>query len=339
MSTNEHFLSIPGRCADVSECIEVISSASRQHESVSMGLDFNQAHKIKKLLDIEWTNAKFSTLSFVGPYVPSDELTSSFQRNKEALLGSLANKDFEEILVSSYSENIEQNSHVFETLIAPFIASLPSKTQRISTYDVSPDVVLERLSCDSSFASYCTSLSVRISQTHTIELTKSVMPTSSKLALEEIYIENCHGLFDCMYPYICNSPQLRSLSFFNCGLSSSNIEQLCSLPNAHLNTLDLTNNVIGDDGVEILLSSKLINQLEDLDLAGCDITDRGARLIARSRAAAAIPTLRLTSNDFGLDAYLHLANSPYFDADRRAQWLKFASMFRGYSGPLADNAE
>lgn len=339
MNTNEHFLYIPGRRADVSECIEVISSASRQYDSVSMGLDFNQAHKIKKLLDIEWTNAKFSTLSFVGPYVPSDELTSSFQSNREALLGSLANKDFEEILVSSYSENIEQNSHVFETLIAPIIVSLPSKTQRIFIYDVSPDVVLERLFYDSSLALSCTKISVELSLTRALDLKKSIMPTSSKLALEEIIIEKCRGVFDCVYSHICRSPQLRSLKLINCGLSSSNVEQLCSLPNTHLSTLHLRNNKIGDDGVEILLSSKLINQLENLDLGNCAITDRGARLIARSKAAAAIPTLRLTRNDFGLDAYLHLANSPYFDADRRAQWLKFASMFRGYSGPLADNAE
>ena len=339
MSTNEHFLYIPGRRADVSECIEVISSASRQHESVSMGLDFNQAHKIKKLLDIEWENARFSTLSFVGPYVPSEELTSSFQLNKEALLGSLANKDFEEILVSSYSENIEQNSHVFETLIAPIIASLPSKTQRIFIYDVSPDVVLDRLFCDSFFALSCTKILVELSQSRALDLKKPIMPTSIKLALEEIAIEKCLGVFDCAYSHICRSPQLRSLKLINCGLSSSNIEQLCSLPNAHLNKLSLINNEIGDDGVEILLSSKLINQLENLDLDGCSITDQGARLIARSKAAAVIPTLSLTRNDFGLDAYLHLANSPYFDADRRAQWLKFASMFRGYSGPLADNAE
>jgi uncharacterized protein (TIGR02996 family) len=76
--------------------------------------------------------------------------------------------------------------------------------------------------------------------------------------------------------------------------------------------LDLSQNVIGDPGIQVLAASPHLGRLHALDLRGCGIGPAGARTLAESPLLAQLVHLNLGANQIGDAGVEALLGSPYF---------------------------
>lgn len=107
---------------------------------------------------------------------------------------------------------------------------------------------------------------------------------------------------------------LRRLDLRNNGIGTAALAELAhsgALPSLRQLALG-RNTALRDDGMRILLDSPLAEQLRDVDLSGCRLTDASVRRLATSPWLARLELLDLRGNSISLAGYEALLASPYW---------------------------
>ena len=105
------------------------------------------------------------------------------------------------------------------------------------------------------------------------------------------------------------TPQLRALTLRNNHLSDAHMRALASAPLVALEHLNMSNNLLGDQGVHALFGRHhALHGLRELELYRNDIGAAGARALAW-QAGEAITALSLNSNRLGDEGFRHLMGS------------------------------
>jgi hypothetical protein len=94
---------------------------------------------------------------------------------------------------------------------------------------------------------------------------------------------------------------------------------------AKLRVLDLSNNPLGDRGLDYLLASPGLRKLEELGLGSCDLTAASARAIADWEGLQSVRSLDLTGNRLRAADAEAIRGSPHARDDLRLVWLTRAS--------------
>tara|TARA_B100000686_G_C16781190_1_gene971993 strand:- start:1697 stop:2347 length:651 start_codon:yes stop_codon:yes gene_type:complete len=82
-------------------------------------------------------------------------------------------------------------------------------------------------------------------------------------------------------------------------------------PLKEIESLILTHNDLGPEGVAILSESPVLTQINDLHLGSSQLKDEGARILAQSGQWENLSYLNLECNGIGLEGARALANSPH----------------------------
>lgn len=82
-------------------------------------------------------------------------------------------------------------------------------------------------------------------------------------------------------------------------IGDAGVQALIAAPWANLQRLDMSQNVVGDNGAIALAHSPMLRHLRRLDLAGNHVGDSGAEALARSPFAENLEILELRNNPIG----------------------------------------
>lgn len=106
-------------------------------------------------------------------------------------------------------------------------------------------------------------------------------------------------------------PNLNTLDIANNPIGDEGITHLTQSPNTALTTIDLYNTNITDEGVALLLTAPWIAQLNTLNLAHNTITNKSAQAIAQCEALRHIKTIELYKTHIDGDGIAALQASPH----------------------------
>src|SRR5262249_43056840 len=103
---------------------------------------------------------------------------------------------------------------------------------------------------------------------------------------------------------------LEELRLRSVGFNAAAAQALAHLPAKNLRLLDLHWNPLDHDSLRLLLTAPALQNLQELNLSSCDLTDESARALAEWEGLRTVRRLDLTGNEIGAAEARVIKSSP-----------------------------